>query len=212
MTMSDGTSAFAWPNGRVIVEQLTIEQHPGLIFVVSGKPKARFTRHSLRMEVEVMRRMLFAAMLCVAVCAYAQRGGHGGGHAGGPPSMANNSSGHGASGSNHGSNTLQPSSGPKSPQELLNQNSKLTSRLQKLLPSTMTPQQACSGFRNLGQCVAAIHVSHNLGIPFADLQTKMTGPNSVSLGKAIQELKPDVKANDERKKAEKEAHDDMTAS
>jgi hypothetical protein len=36
-------------------------------------------------------------------------------------------------------------------------------------------QQSCSGFKNLGQCVAAAHVSKNLGIGFACLKSDMTG-------------------------------------
>ena len=46
-------------------------------------------------------------------------------------------------------------------------------------------QTACSGFRNLGECVAAMHVAQNLNVPFADLQSRMTGSGAVSLGKAI---------------------------
>ncbi|HLW51344.1 MAG TPA: hypothetical protein VKW06_00750, partial [Candidatus Angelobacter sp.] len=88
----------------------------------------------------------------------------------------------------------------------------LTANLQKLLPAGTSPQQACSGFKNLGECVAAIHVSHNLGIPFSDLQGKLIGSNSESLGKAIHDLKPDVDANAEKKKAEHQAKDDMNGS
>jgi hypothetical protein len=65
---------------------------------------------------------------------------------------------------------------------------------------------------DLGQCVAAIHVSHNLGISFSNLKGKITGSNSESPGKAIHELKPDVDANAEKKKAEKQAKDDMNGS
>jgi len=100
----------------------------------------------------------------------------------------------------------------RSPEQLLDQNSQLTANLQKLLPAGTSPQQACSGFKNLGECVAAIHVSHNLGIPFSDLQGKLIGSNSESLGKAIHDLKPDVDANAEKKKAEHQAKDDMNGS
>ena len=37
------------------------------------------------------------------------------------------------------------------------------------------PQRASSGFRNQGQFIAAVHVSQNLGIPFADLRATMLG-------------------------------------
>ena len=39
----------------------------------------------------------------------------------------------------------------------------------------MTLDQASLGFKNQGQFIAALHVSQNLGIPFADLKTAMTG-------------------------------------
>jgi hypothetical protein len=74
-------------------------------------------------------------------------------------------------------------------------------------------QTACSGFRNLGQCVAAMHVSHNLGIPFADLQSRMTGSGAVSLGKAIKEsTNAGVNSKAEAKKASKQAEADIHAS
>jgi hypothetical protein len=147
-------------------------------------------------------------------------GAGGGRHAGGPPSGGGmghsnmGSSSHGSMGtSSHvtqsGSQTQSQTSFPK---QLSNPNSKLSSNLQKLLPKGTTPQQACSGFKNLGQCVAAIHVSHNLGIPFSDLKSKMTGSNSESLGKAIQALKPSSDSTAEKKKAEKQAQDDMNES
>jgi len=63
------------------------------------------------------------------------------------------------------------------------------------------------GFKNYGQYMAAKHVSENLGIPLADLRSKMTGPPSESLGQAIQELKglSPAAANAEAKKAEQQA-------
>lgn len=68
-------------------------------------------------------------------------------------------------------------------------NPALEQRLQALLPGTNV-SDAAKGFKNWGQFVAAVHVSHNLNIPFADLKTKMTGPQPMSLGQAIQALKP----------------------
>ena len=52
--------------------------------------------------------------------------------------------------------------------------SKLESRL-KALGYTGTSYQAAYGFKNLGQFVAAINVSRNLGIPFDQLKLQMTG-------------------------------------
>ena len=71
-------------------------------------------------------------------------------------------------------------------------------------------QSACSGFKNLGQCVAALHVAKNLNLSFSDLQTKM---GSESLGKAIQDLGgPNVNAKSEAKKANKQASQDLNAA
>ncbi len=80
-------------------------------------------------------------------------------------------------------------------------NPKLEARLQTMLPPGTTVPDAMAGFKNWGQFVAAVHVSNNLGIPFADLKAKMTGvapgptPGTtvlgtpMSLGQAIQSLK-----------------------
>jgi hypothetical protein len=85
----------------------------------------------------------------------------------------------------------------------------LSARLQSLLPAGTDMQTAAAGFKNLGQFVAAVHVSHNLGIPFDQLKAKMLGPPSMSLGKAIQALKPTANAKAELKKAEHQAHQDL---
>src|ERR1051326_6480635 len=91
-------------------------------------------------------------------------------------------------------------------------NTKLAGKLQTLLPPGTDLQTASQGFKNLGQFVAAVHVSHNLGIPFDQLKAKMLGPPSESLGKAIHDLKPAADSKTETKKAESEAKDDMKGS
>ena len=70
---------------------------------------------------------------------------------------------------------------------------------------------ACGGFRNLGQCVAALHVSKNLDLPggFDALKGLTTGDNAVSLGKAIQQLQPASDAKAEERKANHQASDDL---
>jgi hypothetical protein len=97
----------------------------------------------------------------------------------------------------------------QSPDTILQRNTKLSSRLDGLLPAGTTAEHACSGFKHLGDCVSAIHVSHNLGIPFPDLKAKMTGTNPESLGKSIHDLKPDISAKNEAKKAQKQAKSDI---
>jgi|SRR5581483_4854875 len=161
---------------------------------------------------------IVSVLLASAVLGYSlsSHGGAGGGRMGGASGMGHTGMGHsGTSTSSHtqsGSKTQTQSQTASSPKQLSNPNSKLSSNLQKLLPAGTTPQQACSGFKNLGQCVAAIHVSHNLGIQFADLKSKLTGSNSESLGKAIQALKPSSNSTAEKKKAEKQAQDDINES
>jgi hypothetical protein len=162
---------------------------------------------------------VFAVISSLAL--YAQHGGGrgagGGGSAGGPPAGVGSSGGGSGMGSSHsGHDAGQPGStshgdmGKQSPSDVLGRNSKLSSNLEKVLPKGMTAQQACAGFGNLGQCVAAAHVSKNLGIPFDDLKAKMTGSSGESLGKAIQDLKPDADAKGEVKKAKKQADHDLS--
>jgi hypothetical protein len=72
------------------------------------------------------------------------------------------------------------------------QSAALSSHLEPLLPAGMPLSAASAGFRNEGQFIAAVHVAHNLNIPFDQLKAAMTGPKAMSLGKAIQTLRPDL--------------------
>jgi hypothetical protein len=108
------------------------------------------------------------------------------------------------------------------PGQLLTQNTQLSSKLSSLLPAGTDLQAAAAGFRNLGQFVAAVHVSHNLDIPFDQLKCTelattaacpgMPVPSKGShLGQAIQTLKPAMSSADTKsaaKQAEKEASAD----
>lgn len=90
----------------------------------------------------------------------------------------------------------------------------MTARLQPLLPPGVPIETAAEGFRNNGQFVAALHVSQNLGIPFDQLKAKMTGPEAVSLGKAIEGLNPKLpeeQVTEAVKTAERQARDDERA-
>jgi len=95
----------------------------------------------------------------------------------------------------------------KTPEQLLAQNTKLSEGLAKFLPPGTNLEAAAQGFKNLGQFVAAVHVSHNLDIPFSDLKSKMMSGDS--LGQAIRDLKPGVNAKDEAKKANRQAKETM---
>jgi hypothetical protein len=177
-----------------------------------------------------------AVFLCLSTLpVFGQHGGAGAGHAGGGgmgggAGMAGGSGmGQGQAGSMgrgsdmSGSHTGNSSMGStpnansvsaKSPTDLLSSNTKLSSTLQErlgsMLPSGMSLTDAASGFKNLGLFIAAVHVSHNLDIPFSDLKDKMTSGDN--LGKAIHALKPEANAKAEAKKANSEAKNDLKES
>jgi hypothetical protein len=105
--------------------------------------------------------------------------------------------------------------------QLLTQNTKLSDKISSLTGESA--QQSCTGFKNLGQCVAAAHVSKNLGISFDCLKSDMTGAapaststcpagtgtKSMSLGKSIQTLSPTTNSNTEAKKGQQQANQDL---
>jgi hypothetical protein len=72
-------------------------------------------------------------------------------------------------------------------------------------------EKAATGFRNQGQFIAALHVSKNLGIPFIDLKSAMTGDNRLSLGQAIHQLRPTANAETESTRAQRQATSDVTS-
>ncbi|MBI3403692.1 MAG: hypothetical protein HY048_19940 [Acidobacteria bacterium] len=88
----------------------------------------------------------------------------------------------------------------------------LVTRLTPLVPAGMTLDQAAAGFKNQGQFIAALHVSHNLNIPFDKLKAEMTGADHDSLGKAIQNLQPTADAKAAAKTAEAQARGDLKAA
>lgn len=88
----------------------------------------------------------------------------------------------------------------------------LVARLQPLLPAGMTLDQAAQGFKNQGQFIAALHVSHNLNIPFTQLKAEMTGTDHDSLGQAIHKLMPTANAKAEARTADAAAKADLKAA
>jgi len=157
--------------------------------------------------MKMKAKLFLSAAAMVAFMASPVFAQHGHGGMGSSASMHgsdHSSSTHGSSGDHSGQSSTQSSVSTR-----LSSNTKLASKLQGLLPPGTDLQTAASGFKNLGQFVAAVHVSHNLGIPFDQLKAKMQGPPTESLGKAIHELKPDVDAKAQTKTAESEAHNDM---
>jgi hypothetical protein len=139
--------------------------------------------------------------------ALAQRSHPGGGPpAGHGPSGA---AGSGVSDANKNASMGHSDMSHASPGDVLSHNSAIAGKIKTLTGEDA--QTACSGFKNLGQCVAAAHVAKNLNIPggFAALKAKVTGTGAVSLGKGIEALAPNANAKSETKKANKQASDDM---
>lgn len=151
--------------------------------------------------------------------AFAQHGhGVGGGMGEASHASAN------ANGASSGANSAAATHG-QTMDQLLTKNTKLSGKIASL--TGQPAQQACSNFKNLGQCVAAAHVSKNLGISFACLKSDMTGaaaptgcpakisPTSttstktMSLGKAIQTLSPTANSKTEVKKAQQQTNQDL---
>lgn len=140
-----------------------------------------------------------------------------------------------AMGGGNGAASNSMAHGPKTADELLTQNTQLASKLQSLVPTGTDLQTAAASFKNLGQFVAAVHVSHNLKIPFACLASDMTGTaaanfapsgttvscpdgtgdKKMSLGSSIQALDPSVdntQAKQDAKTAMSQAKNDMKGS
>src|SRR5216684_4129868 len=101
---------------------------------------------------------------------------------------------------------------------------KLSLQMQAVLPSRTSLKDACAGFKNLNDCIATLHVSHNLSIKFNCLKWDVTGgkpagvvkscaapsnDKAMDLSKAIRVLKPDVNSRAQAKSAEKRAREDI---
>ena len=106
------------------------------------------------------------------------------------------------------------------------QNKRLTALLQQngVLPKDGDVSSSCSVFKNVSDCVAALHASHNVGVEFNCLRADVTGvqtsadlsgckgpvgDKAVSLQDALKRLKPEADAKAEAKSAEKQAKDDL---
>src|SRR2546425_11890236 len=107
---------------------------------------------------------LHVSMLCLAVALYSGSAFAQHGHMGG--------SSHGAA--SHGSmnGASSGSTHRMAIDQQLSKNTKLSGKIQKL--TGMPAQQSCDGFKNLGQWVAAAHVSKNPGISFACMKSDGT--------------------------------------
>lgn len=109
------------------------------------------------------------------------------------------------------------------------QNQKLTAKFQAdgLLPANTDVNGACSTFKELGDCLAALHASHNTGIDFNCVRADVTGVQTnanissckgplgdkpASLRDALRRQKPEIDAKSEAKTAESQAKADLKDS
>jgi hypothetical protein len=133
------------------------------------------------------------------------------------------------SGSSHSMNPIkwikkEKSSSGSAPST--DENKRLTALLQQngVLPKDGDVSTSCSIFKNLNDCVAALHASHNVGVDFNCVRADVTGvqtsadlsgckgtvgDKAVSLQDALKRLKPEADAKAEAKNAEKQAKDDL---
>lgn len=182
---------------------------------------------------------VLAAFLSLGIFAFAQHGHAGGAGMGGGPPIGGAPSGDqggfgrpadaGAPGIGRSEAGMDhPSAGTSnigthSPSSVLSNNPKLESSLANALGKSGISipggnlQTACAGFKNLGACIAALHVAKNLDLNFDQLRTMMTGPDAENLGKAIQGLGgPNMaskrEAKSQAKKAIKQSKQDMHAA
>jgi len=157
---------------------------------------------------------------------YAQRGG-GGGHGGGSASGGGMPSGmqqHGRPDTMRSTDFGRQSgtsmsferplrdnrASSKTANDLIQLNTRLSDNLSRLLPTGTDMQTAASGFENLGEFVAAVHVSSNLGVSFDALKSQML--NGDSLGEAIHVLNPNADAQAEARKARAQAKRELGSS
>lgn len=104
---------------------------------------------------------------------------------------------------------------------------KLTTQLQnhKLLPPRTDVKDACSSFKKVDDCIAAIHASHNVGVQFECLKWDLTAVNPgtstksctapsrnkpMTLAQAIHALKPDTDAKYQARTALRQARENIS--
>jgi hypothetical protein len=180
-----------------------------------------------------MKKLNFAALslavFLYAGSAFAQHGHAGGAGGGAMGSGMGSSMGHSSMGSTnssgtHGSSNTTGSSQKPTVNDVLTKNPAIADKITALTGAT-SAADACTGFKNLGQCVAAAHVAKNLnGGNFYCLRQAMTGTaapsgttcpattGTMSLGKAIQTLYPQANSSTESKKGQTEASQDLKSS
>jgi len=173
-----------------------------------------------------MKNLGIAALILAAGCTFgaAQASAQGPAGVGATQAASSGSSG---SGRSHSMNPIKwikkdkPNTASSDDKKFL-----LTERLHEngVLPANSDINSACSIFKNLADCVAALHASHNVNLDFNCIRADVTGVQTsadlsgckgpvggkpINLQEALKRLKPEVDAKAEAKSAEQQAKDDL---
>jgi len=98
--------------------------------------------------------------------------------------------------------TIQPA--PSLVQKELQRNLVLAESLRGRLPVGTDLYAAAGGFRRLELFVATVHASNNIDIPFSELKRRIVN-DGMTLGQAIQDMRPKSRYWQEARRAEDEA-------
>ena len=80
-------------------------------------------------------------------------------------------------------------------------------RLAAVVPSGMSPQEACAEFRSIEECATALHLAQNINIPFNDLKSRLKNGERVSA--IIHDAKPQADPKAEITRAQDQARADL---
>ncbi len=98
--------------------------------------------------------------------------------------------------------TVKPAPSPV--QKELQRNLVLADSLRGRLPAGTDLHAAAGGFRRLELFVATLHASNNIDIPFSELKRRIVN-DGMTLGQAIQDMRPKSRYWQEARRAEDEA-------
>jgi hypothetical protein len=96
-------------------------------------------------------------------------------------------------------------------QQALYRNTVLADTLRVRLPEGTDMLAAAGGFRRLELFVATVHASNNLTVPFFELKRRIVN-DGMTLGQAIQDIRPKSRYWDEARRAEDEAAESIRMS
>jgi hypothetical protein len=98
----------------------------------------------------------------------------------------------------------EPAPEPSPVQQILRRDPLLAAMVSGRLPVGTNLMTVSAGFRDVGQFVGAVNASRNLGIPFHQLKRRMVY-DGMSLGLAIQDMRPKSNYRSAARQAEVEA-------